>query len=51
MKGRITFGLLILFVLAVAAGCAPTNVQQKNMDAAQLARPSLILVYDFALSP
>ena len=51
MKSRITLGLLILFVLAVAAGCAPTNVQQENIAVAQLARPSLILVFDFAVSP
>ena len=51
MKARIRFGLLTLMVLAVAAGCAPTNVQQDNMDVAQLTRPSLILVYDFAVSP
>ena len=51
MKNRIKFGLLTLMVLAVAAGCAPTNVQQDNMDVVQLTRPSLILVYDFAVSP
>ena len=51
MNNSIKFGLLILFVLAVAAGCAPTNVQQENMAVAQLTRPSLILVYDFAVSP
>jgi hypothetical protein len=51
MKNGIKFVLLILFVLAVAAGCAPTNVQQENMAVAQLARPSVILVYDFAVSP
>ena len=51
MKNRIKLGLLTLMVLAVAAGCAPTNVQQDNMDVVQLARPSLILVYDFAVSP
>jgi hypothetical protein len=51
MKGRIKFGLLILFVLAVAAGCAPTNVQQETMTVTKLNRPSLILVYDFAVTP
>jgi hypothetical protein len=51
MNSSIKFGLLILFVLAVAAGCAPTNVQQENMAVAQLAKPSLILVYDFAVTP
>jgi hypothetical protein len=40
-------------VLAVAAACAPTNVQQQptDMTATQLARPTLVLVYDFAVSP
>jgi hypothetical protein len=38
-------------MVAVAAGCAPTAVQQENMDTAQLAKPSLILVYDFAVTP
>lgn len=51
MKGGIKFGILVLLVLAVAAGCAPTNVQQENMTVAQMARPSLILVYDFAVTP
>ena len=51
MKQRIKFGLLIFFALAVAVGCAPTSVQQENMAVAQLTRPSLILVYDFAVSP
>ena len=51
MKIGIKFGILILFVLAVATGCPPTNVQQENMTVAQLNRPSLILVYDFAVTP
>jgi len=51
MKGRTQFGLIMLIILAVAAGCAPTNVQQEHMDVAQLAKPSLILVYDFAVTP
>jgi len=51
MKGGIKFGILVLFLLAVAVGCAPTNVQQENMTVAQLNRPSLILVYDFAVTP
>ena len=53
MKARIKYGLLILMVLAVAAGCAPTNVTQQptDMTATQLARPALVLVYDFAVSP
>jgi hypothetical protein len=40
-----------MVVLAMAAGCAPTNVQQENMTTTQLPRPDLILVYDFAVSP
>ena len=51
MKAIIKFGLLTLMVVAVAAGCAPTNIQQENMAVAQLARPTLVLVYDFAVSP
>ena len=53
MKGRIRFGLLTLMALAVATGCAPTNVTQQSTDmtAKQLAKPTLVLVYDFAVSP
>jgi hypothetical protein len=53
MKSIIRFGLLTLMVLTVAAACAPTNVQQQptDMTATQLAKPTLILVYDFAVSP
>jgi hypothetical protein len=51
MKNGIKFGLLIFTVLALAAGCAPTNVQQQSMTLTQLPRPDLILVYDFAVSP
>ena len=51
MKSKIKFGLLSFIVLAIAAGCAPTNVQQDKMSATQLARPDHILVYDFAVSP
>ena len=53
MKVRIKSGLVILLLLAAAAGCAPTNVQQQptNMTATQLPRPDRILVYDFAVSP
>jgi hypothetical protein len=53
MKSRIKFGLLTLMVLAIAAGCAPMNVQQQptDMTAKQLAKPTLVLVYDFAVSP
>jgi len=51
MKTEIKFGLLTLILLAVVAGCGPTNVQQEKMTATQLARPDHILVYDFAVSP
>jgi hypothetical protein len=51
MKRGIKLGILMIFVLAIAAGCGPTNVQQQNMDLTQLPRPDLILVYDFAVSP
>jgi hypothetical protein len=51
MKSKIKFGLLSFIVLAIAFGCAPTNVQQDKMSATQLARPDHILVYDFAVSP
>jgi hypothetical protein len=51
MKSRIKFGLLTFIVLTIALGCAPTKVEQKTMTATQLERPSLVLVYDFAVSP
>ncbi len=54
MKSRIVFGLLTITMLAVAAGCAPTNVQQQppqRMTTTQMQRPDLVLVYDFAVSP
>jgi hypothetical protein len=51
MQGKIKSGLLTFIVLAVAFGCAPTNVQQEKMTLTQLPRPDLILVYDFAVSP
>ncbi len=52
MKSGIKFGLLTLFLLALAAGCAPTNVQQQQqMTVSQLPKPDSILVYDFAVSP
>ena len=51
MKSGIKFGLLSLILPALAAGCAPTNVQQQQMTVSQLPRPDLILVYDFAVSP
>ncbi len=51
MKSKIKFGLLAFMILAIAAGCAPTTVQQKQEAVAQLPRPDRILVYDFAVSP
>jgi hypothetical protein len=51
MKTKIKLGLFTLLVLAIAFGCAPTNVKQKNMTLTQLPRPDRILVYDFAVSP
>ena len=43
--------LAVLFALALAAGCAPTNVQQQSTTYTQLPRPDVVLVYDFAVSP
>jgi hypothetical protein len=51
MKSGIKFGILALMILFVAAGCAPTNVQQETITAAKLPRPDHILVYDFAVTP
>ena len=51
MKSAIKLGLLTLMILAIAAGCAPTNVQQEKMTATELPRPDHILVYDFAVTP
>ncbi|MGE5255753.1 MAG: DUF4410 domain-containing protein [Hyphomicrobiales bacterium] len=51
MKTGIKAAVLIVSVMALMAGCGPTNVQQQKMDLAQLPRPDLILVYDFAVSP
>lgn len=50
MKGRIKIGVLAVIMLAIAAGCGPTNVQQQDMTLTQQPRPDLILVYDFAVS-
>jgi hypothetical protein len=50
MKRILLLGSIILMVMAFAAGCAPTNVQQQNMALTQLPRPDLVLVYDFAVS-
>ena len=51
MRGKAKLTILCAVALALAAGCAPTNVQQQNMTLTQLPRPDLVLVYDFAVSP
>jgi hypothetical protein len=51
MKSKILSGFLILMVLTIAFGCAPTKVQQKDMTVTKLPKPDLVLVYDFAASP
>ncbi|MGW8221798.1 MAG: DUF4410 domain-containing protein [Syntrophobacteria bacterium] len=51
MKGLTKFGLVILIVLVIAAGCGSTKVQQQDTTLTLLPRPDLILVYDFAVSP
>ncbi len=51
MKTGIKNAILTVCVLAIAAGCAPTNVQQQSTTLTQLPRPDVILVYDFAVSP
>jgi hypothetical protein len=51
MKSGNKLGLLTLIVMAIATGCAPTNVQQQGTTLTQLPRPDLIMVYDFAVSP
>jgi hypothetical protein len=51
MKRGIEFALLTFIGMAIAAGCAPANVQQQSTTLAQLPRPDAILVYDFAVSP
>jgi hypothetical protein len=51
MKRGVKFGLLTFIGMAMAAGCAPTNVQQQSTTLTQLPRPDAILIYDFAVSP
>ncbi len=51
MRPGIKNSMLVIFVLTIAAGCAPTNVQQQTTTLTQLPRPDLIMVYDFAVSP
>jgi hypothetical protein len=51
MKTGIKNAILTVCVVAIAAGCAPTNVQQQSTTLTQLPRPDVIMVYDFAVSP
>jgi hypothetical protein len=51
MKTGIKNAILTVCVLAIAVGCAPTNVQQQSTTLTQLPRPDVIMVYDFAVSP
>ncbi len=51
MKTGFKNAILTVFVMAIATGCAPTNVQQQGTTLTQLPRPDLIMVYDFAVSP
>jgi hypothetical protein len=44
-------GFFIIIMLAIAFGCAPTNVKQQSETLTQLPRPDHILVYDFAVTP
>ena len=51
MKRNACLGIVVFVVLALAAGCAPTQVVQESEDIKSFAKPDLILVYDFAVSP
>jgi hypothetical protein len=51
MKAGIKNAIWAVIVMAIAVGCAPTNVQQQSTTLTQLPRPDAILVYDFAVSP
>jgi hypothetical protein len=51
MKSGIRFAILAFIMMAMAVGCAPTNVQQQSTTLTQLPRPDVIMVYDFAASP
>ena len=51
MKSRMISGFFIIIMLAIAFGCAPTNVKQQSETLTQLPRPDHILVYDFAVTP
>lgn len=51
MKRNAWLGIVVFVVLALAAGCAPTQVVQESEDIKSFAKPDLILVYNFAVSP
>ena len=51
MKRGFSMGLWAVLIAALAAGCAPTQVQTVQMDADRLPKPDLILVYNFAVTP
>ena len=51
MKSKMKSGFFIIIMLAIAFGCAPTNVKQQSETLTQLPRPDRILIYDFAVSP
>jgi hypothetical protein len=51
MKRFQRIGVAAVVVLAMMAGCAPSQVQQEKMDLKAFPKPDLILVYDFAVSP
>jgi len=50
-SSRAITGFIASLMLAILAGCAPTNVQQTSENTGALPRPERILVYDFAVSP
>jgi hypothetical protein len=51
MKRFTALGVAAGIMLAMMVGCAPTQVQQENMNLKSFPKPDLILVYDFAVSP
>jgi len=51
MQRSACLGIVVSAMLAVVTSCAPTQVQQENMNLKSFPKPDLILVYDFAVSP
>lgn len=51
MQRFAAIGVAAGIILAMAVGCAPSQVQQENMNLKAFPKPDLILVYDFAVSP